>query len=163
MLKNNKRTQKFYRENEKEVMKRLGLKPTKNSGAGWIEKEDGQNDHLICQLKSTDVQSMRIQLSDFHSLERNALVSHKIPVFVIQFLTTNEIYIMAKPLDFPNVAKYLECGECKIPANDIVVETEEKEVKERPLIKSGNRQDFWVEREKEWENGKYKNKSNRKI
>lgn len=31
-----KRTGKFYRENEKEVMLSLGLKPTKNSGSGWI-------------------------------------------------------------------------------------------------------------------------------
>ena len=38
---NNKRTGKFYRKNEAEVMKSLGLIPTKNSGSGWIEKEDG--------------------------------------------------------------------------------------------------------------------------
>ena len=39
-----KRSTKFYRKNEEEVMRRLGFKPTKNSGAGWIEKEDGQNE-----------------------------------------------------------------------------------------------------------------------
>lgn len=31
-----KRSTKFYRKNEREVMKGLGFKPTKNSGAGWI-------------------------------------------------------------------------------------------------------------------------------
>jgi hypothetical protein len=31
-----KRTTKFYRKNEEEVMESLGLKPTKNSGSGWI-------------------------------------------------------------------------------------------------------------------------------
>ena len=30
------RTTKFYRKNEIEVMERLGFKPTKNSGSGWI-------------------------------------------------------------------------------------------------------------------------------
>ena len=55
-MSNNKRSFKFYRQNEAEVMKSLGLKPTKNSGSGWIEKEDGQNDYIICQLKSTDAQ-----------------------------------------------------------------------------------------------------------
>ena len=30
------RSGKFYRRNEAEVMKSLGLKPTKNSGSGWI-------------------------------------------------------------------------------------------------------------------------------
>ena len=57
---NNKRTGKFYRKNEAEVMKSLGLIPTKNSGSGWIEKEDGQNDYVICQLKSTDAQSIKV-------------------------------------------------------------------------------------------------------
>lgn len=31
-----KRSTKFYRRNEAEVMKSLGLKPTKNSGSGWV-------------------------------------------------------------------------------------------------------------------------------
>lgn len=30
------RSGKFYRRNEAEVMKSLGLRPTKNSGSGWI-------------------------------------------------------------------------------------------------------------------------------
>ena len=30
------RTTKFYRKNEREVMKKLGFKPTKNSGSGWV-------------------------------------------------------------------------------------------------------------------------------
>ena len=61
-----KRSGKFYRKNEAEVMKALGLVPTKNSGSGWIEKEDGQNENVICQLKSTDAQSIRIVQKDIH-------------------------------------------------------------------------------------------------
>ena len=30
------RSGKFYRRNEAEVMKSLGLRPTKNSGSGWL-------------------------------------------------------------------------------------------------------------------------------
>ena len=30
------RTTKFYRKNEREVMKRFDFKPTKNSGSGWV-------------------------------------------------------------------------------------------------------------------------------
>lgn len=36
-----RRSGKFYSKNEKEIMRRFGLKPTKASGSGWIEKEDG--------------------------------------------------------------------------------------------------------------------------
>lgn len=36
-----KRSGKFYRKNEKEVMEALGLEQTLNSGSGWIEKRMG--------------------------------------------------------------------------------------------------------------------------
>lgn len=94
-----RRSTKFYRRNESEVMKRLGFKPTINSGAGWIEKEDGENDIAICQLKSTDAQSISVRLVDLHILEEHAAISHKVPVFAIQFLNTGEIWLMMKPED----------------------------------------------------------------
>lgn len=105
-----KRSTKFYRKNEAEVMESLGLKPTKNSGSGWIEKEDGQNDYVICQLKSTDAQSIKVNQSDIRILEKNATVAHKLPVFAIQFLNTGEVWLMAKPEDFASVAECIETG-----------------------------------------------------
>lgn len=110
-----KRSTKFYRKNEEEVMKALGLKPTKNSGAGWIEKEDGQNEYLICQLKSTDHQSISVKQKDIRILEDNANVSHKIPMFAIQFLNTGEVWLMAKPEDFTEIAKYIDTSKCEKP------------------------------------------------
>lgn len=103
-----KRSTKFYRQNEAEVMKQLGFEPTKNSGAGWIEKEDGQNEFAICQLKSTDKQSISIKQNDLHILEYNANVAHKLPVFAIQFLNTNEVWVMIKPDDIEAFMGILE-------------------------------------------------------
>lgn len=105
------RSFKFYRRNEREVMEALGLKPTKNSGSGWIEKEDGQNDYVICQLKSTDAQSIKVNQKDIRTLENNALVEHKIPMFAIQFLNTGEVWLMVKPEDISQVGECLEAGE----------------------------------------------------
>lgn len=95
-------------------MKSLGLKPTKNSGSGWVEKEDGVNDFIICQLKSTDAQSIKVNQKDIRILEKNARIEHKLPMFAIQFLNTGEVWLMAKPEDFTEVSKYIETGECKI-------------------------------------------------
>lgn len=106
-----KRSGKFYRNNEKEVMRALGFKPTFNSGSAWIEKEDGQSEELICQLKSTDAKSIKIVKSDIDTLEYNALVAHKLPVFVIQFLSTNECFLVLRPEDITDIAKYLKTGE----------------------------------------------------
>lgn len=105
-----KRSGKFYRKNEKEVMEALGLEQTLNSGSGWIEKEDGQSEHVIAQLKSTDAQSIKIELKDIHTLEYNAEVAHKLPVFVVQYLVTGETFLLLKPELLSDLAKYLETG-----------------------------------------------------
>jgi hypothetical protein len=116
-----KRSGKFYRQNEAEVMKKLGFKPTKNSGSGWIEKEDGQNDFLIAQLKSTDAMSIRIQQKDISTLEENAAIAHKIPCFVIQFLNNGDVFVMARPEDFPQVAQYMDTGVCQKPSDEFAL------------------------------------------
>lgn len=94
-----KRSGKWYRNNEKDVMKMLGLTPTPNSGSGWIIKEDGQSEDVICQLKSTDAGSIKISLQDIHKLQYNASVVHKVPVFAVQFIKTNEVFLLISPKD----------------------------------------------------------------
>lgn len=105
-----KRKTKWYRKNEAEVLKDLGLKPTKNSGSGWIEKADGQNENVICELKSTDANSYRLQLQDLQHIEYHADVSHKIPVFAVQFIQADEVYLVVKPEDLMDLAEGLAEG-----------------------------------------------------
>ena len=146
-----KRTGKFYFQNEKEIMKSFGLKPTKGSGNTWPEKEDGQNDYVIAQLKSTDKNSIRITLEDLEKLEYHAGVAHKIPAFFLQFLSINKTYILIEPFDMPELANYLECGHCKTKeladVLDVSTPEEQKQIK---VIKSGNRENFWKQKQKEW-------------
>lgn len=106
-----RRSGKFYRRNEEDVMRQIGLQPTKNSGSGWVEKEDGQSENVICQLKSTDAQSIKVNKQDLDTLQYNAAVSHKLPVFAIQFLSSNEVYLVLKPEILSEVVEYLKTGE----------------------------------------------------
>lgn len=62
-----------------------------------IEKEDGENDVALCQLKSTDAMSIKINQKDLRILEEHSAISHKKPVFAIQFLNTGEVWCMIKP------------------------------------------------------------------
>lgn len=94
-----KRTTKWYRKNEAEVMNRLGFKPTRNSGATWIDKGDGQNEHCVCELKSTDNSSYRLEQTTLHTLEANAIEAHKLPVFALQFLNVDEVWLAVKETD----------------------------------------------------------------
>lgn len=94
-----KRTTKWYRKNEAEVMQRLGFTPTCNSGATWIDKGDGQNEHCICELKSTDNASYRLEQTTLHTLEANAIEAHKLPVFALQFINVDEVWLAVKETD----------------------------------------------------------------
>lgn len=87
-----KRSGKFYSKNEKQTLKSLGLKPAPASGAGWVVKEDGENETLMVQLKSTDALSYRITRLDMKKLEFHAEVSNKVPVFLVQFLKDDKLY-----------------------------------------------------------------------
>lgn len=163
-----KRSGKFYRQNEAEVMKRLGFKPTKNSGSGWIEKEDGQNDFLIAQLKSTDAMSIRIQQKDINILEENAAVAHKVPCFVIQFLNNGDVFVMARPSDFPQVAQYMDTGACQLPSSDFSLVDQgntnpKEEISTQPIVRScaKSRKSFYKEKEKERELWRQKSKRQR--
>lgn len=152
-----KRSGKFYRKNEAEVMRQLGLQPTKNSGSGWIEKEDGQSEDVICQLKSTDAESIRIHLKDLHTLLYNASVSHKLPVFAIQFLQSNEVYLLIKPEMLEAAARYIETGEA--PEQFIGIDLSEHEdmtVQGGTVIKSSSsaREQFHKEQQKKYSKGR---------
>jgi hypothetical protein len=150
-----KRATKFYRTNEADVISALGFVPTKNSGAGWVEKEDGQNDYLIAQLKSTDAASISIKQQDIEILEYNAGVAHKIPVFVIQFLNNNDIFVMARPNDLEEVVQYITTGHCRTPQVELLPDDNWKQPKPLKVRSNGNsRKEFWDKKEKETETWK---------
>lgn len=101
---------KFWHRNEREVMELLGLRQVPGSGNGWVAKEDGESEHVLCQLKSTDASSIRVQKQDIDKLEYHAIVSKKLPVFAIQFARSGQVYLLVKPLDLVEAARYIKSG-----------------------------------------------------
>lgn len=86
-------------------------------------------------------------------MEKNALVSHKIPLFAIQFLNTGEIWLMAKPIDFMNISEYIKTGEVIKPSiYDVLIDDtdDEDENTQKKKIKSSEnaRNSFNEERKK---------------
>lgn len=153
---NNKRSGKFYRKNEAEIMRDLGLKPTVNSGSTWIEKEDGQNDYIICQLKSTDAESIRVAKKDIDTLEYNATVARKIPVFAINFLSDNSVYLLVRPEDLNGVSEYIEVGSTSATREGFVgVDTDAEDVGQKQVRKIKSSEDarkrFYEEKEKKYD------------
>lgn len=140
-----KRSGKFYSRNEKETLLSLGLKPAPMSGAGWIVKEDGENEVAMVQLKSTDSSSYRLDLLDMKKLEYHADVSKKLPVFLIQFLKADKIYAVVDINSLDELEKAFKTG--KVGKKIVIEDNEEMEVK-RKAIKSSkkSREKFFKER-----------------
>ena len=155
-MKGRQRTGKFYYQNEARVMKSLGLSQTKGSGNGEVEKEDGQNEFVIAQLKSTDKNSFTIKRIDIDKLEYNAGVARKIPIFIVEFLQDGKLYFLASMHDIPELAKYLETG--KVEINPIICGNDDWDDNEaKPVISSSSksRQAYQKERDKRYaERGK---------
>ncbi len=161
-----KRPTKWYFKREKEIMERLGLTPTKASGSGWKEKEDGYNDHVLAQLKSTDANSYRITLDDIKKLEYHAMVEHKAPVFLIDFIKPDKLYLVVEVNNIQEVYNHLFGNNLSMaykPQSTIINELLQKDQDEtasqlnRRKITSGNKEKFWEEKQQEYENRRSKN------
>lgn len=139
-----KRSGKFYYRNEKETLKKLGLQPVPGSGSGWIHKEDGEDENVMVQLKSTDASSYRVDMLDIKKLEYHAQVSNKLPIFLIQFLQQDKIYALVNVEDLYKVSRLQ--SEPKQPKQKplILVENEPERKKIKSTKKS--REEFFKER-----------------
>lgn len=71
---------------EKEVMGRLRLARQPGSGNGWLKKEDGESEVVLCQLKSTKGNQITIKWQDVMDLVAHAQASSKVPIFAIDFV-----------------------------------------------------------------------------
>lgn len=100
-----KRTARYYGKNEAATMRELGLSPVPRSGAGWVHKEDGESEAVLCQLKSTDAGEARIRRIDLERLAYHAAISHKAPLFAIQFLRDGKIFFVIEKDKFAETAK----------------------------------------------------------
>lgn len=100
---------KRWAKREDAVMSELGLKPQPLSGANWVRPEDGESDELLAQLKSTDGKAIKVERRDVEDLFYNALVAHKTPVFVLDFVGGAKL-VCARPEDLKKVAEAIDAG-----------------------------------------------------
>lgn len=172
-----RRLSKWYFKNEKAVMSKLGFKPQPGSGNNWLAKEDGENEFFLAQLKTTDADSYRINRLDLDKVEYHALVNHKIPVFINQFLADGHIYLtiniehLEELISFWSNNSGQKTGPCDAlniggqekpqpaekslrmdrfwPSNDLL-DIGGEDIKPKKVVKSGNKERYYREREKEY-------------
>lgn len=133
-----RRHQKDWFEREKKVMEKLGLRPQPQSGAGW-RKEDGENDYVLCQLKSTDGQSIRVDRLDVEKLFYHADCINKIPIFVMDFVN-GPLLIGIPPEELGNIADYLNKGLFeKATSSYVEMLDDEEDDEEKEVLESSSK------------------------
>ena len=88
-----KRLSKYYFDLEKKILKSLGLKCCKGSGNTWLEKEDGYNNKVLVQLKTTESKNIIITYNDWLKLQYHAKMCGKIPIFINYLIDKDELFI----------------------------------------------------------------------
>ena len=109
---------KFWFKNEKQLMRSLGLNPIPGSGNG-IVKEDGQNDYILAQLKSTDKSSATIKLQDITQLTYHAEIAHKAPLFITQFIG-GPVLLMMKLEDIDIIHEFITTGKAEARSSEVM-------------------------------------------
>lgn len=145
-----KRSGKFYSKNEKETLSKLGLRPIPFSGAGWVEKEDGENEFSLVQLKSTEASSYRVDMLDIKKLEYHASVSNKVPIFLIQFLKHDKIYALVNLEDLDELHEIFNNKNKVIQKKGSDSYEEVSVVKKMVSSSSKARKQFFEEKEKQY-------------
>lgn len=82
---------------ERRLAKELTGTVNSGSGNGWVRKGDVRTEDELFELKITDAKSYSLKDSELDKLTTQALVDGRLPIFMVQFKTTgNEWVIMSK-------------------------------------------------------------------
>ena len=102
----------------------------------------------MVQLKSTDSTRYTLDMLDMKKLEYHANISHKIPIFIVQFLREDRLYAIVPVDNIIDLKDSVETGKIK----DKVTIKEPEPVTSRRLVKSSKkaREQFFEEREKKY-------------
>lgn len=107
-----------------------------------MAKEDGSNDHVLCQLKSTDAASISVKLKDIKTLEGNAAIEHKLPVFAVQFIADGSVYLLVSPSNLQEVSRYLTTGSVSQRLFDVDLGEAQEEQREPVKTIGGGRAEY---------------------
>ena len=107
----------------------------------------------MVQLKSTDSLSYRLSRLDMKKLEFHADVSHKVPVFLVQFLKDDRLYAIVDVNDIDDLfygLKGIKPKESVINNNNILYNNNLSV--DKPIIKTNkdSRDKFFLEQEKKF-------------
>jgi hypothetical protein len=80
------------------------------SGNGWVRKGDVRTEKELWELKITDKKSYALKDADLEKNSNQALVDGRIPIFLVEFKTTGNEWIILSKDDYLELRERAEIG-----------------------------------------------------
>ena len=103
-------TYKDSQKQESRLAKQLGGTRNSGSGNGWIRKSDIRSDDLLVEAKITSGKSFSIKDDELIKNISYAIVDGRMPIFLVEFKTTGNSYVILTEDDFLDLRERAQSG-----------------------------------------------------
>lgn len=103
-------TYKDSQRQEKALARKLGGSVNSGSGNGWIRKGDVRTEKELWELKITSSKSYSLKDSELQKNIDQALIDGRIPVFLVEFKTTGNAYVILSKDDYEELRERADIG-----------------------------------------------------
>jgi hypothetical protein len=93
-------TYKDSQKQEARLAKQLGGTRNSGSGNGWIRKSDVRSEDLLVEAKITSAKSFSVKDDELQKNIGYAIVDGRMPIFLVEFKTTGNSYVILAEDDF---------------------------------------------------------------
>jgi hypothetical protein len=93
-------TLKDSQRQERQLAKNLNGSVNSGSGNGWLRKADVRTEQELFELKITDKKSYSLKDAELDKLTDQALIDGRIPVFMVEFKSTGNSWVILSKNDY---------------------------------------------------------------
>lgn len=101
---------KDSRRQESRLANKLGGSVNSGSGNGWIRKGDVRTEDELFELKITSAKSYSLKDAELETLTNQALVDGRIPIFMVEFKTTGNAWVIMSKDDYLTLREEANIG-----------------------------------------------------
>lgn len=103
-------TTKDSQRQERSLATKLGGSVNSGSGNGWIRKGDVRTEDELFELKITSAKSYSLKDAELETLTNQALVDGRIPIFMVEFKTTGNAWVIMSKDDYLTLREEAQIG-----------------------------------------------------
>lgn len=95
---------------ERALARKLQGSVNSGSGNGWVRKADVRTEDELFELKITSAKSYSLKDAELEKLNNQALVDGRIPVFMIEFKSTGNSWVILSKDDYLTLREEARIG-----------------------------------------------------